>query len=223
MKEKLINVLSIVILSLGFFSIILSMEGLFLYSAYFIMAAAILDFFISTSKRIVKVDDVFGKDLDNISDMISFALAPGIFAFLIFFNELTYPYNYVFLVFPFSLLVSGAIRTARINSGRITTMNGMKTTFNFLIPLFFVFDVFNVFLVSGWFIVSQFLMLNKFRIGLPLKKKKKSSDINLKEIKSQYTVDDVDKEDYATLKSSKKKEEKKDDDAPLVPLNMFGD
>ncbi|MCK9301890.1 MAG: CDP-alcohol phosphatidyltransferase family protein [Bacteroidales bacterium] len=88
-----------------------------LYACFCMFASAIFDFCDGTVARLLKVQSNIGKELDSLSDIISFGLLPGI----IMYNLMTLlplPYGVFSKIFPFlSLLIPAfaAIRLARFN------------------------------------------------------------------------------------------------------------
>ena len=227
--KKIIHLLSLANLSMGFLSVFLSIQGHFLYAAFFIVSAAVIDIAYLSASKLMKSDSVFGKDLNNISSMVSFAVAPAIFSYLVLFEQLAYPLTYLFLAMPMAFVLSGVIRTARLNSGEITPWHGMKITFNALIPVLYIFNIFSIFLVSGWMMLSAVFMLSKFNLRSPSMKKKPAKNVELKDdyefnnARSKYTVDTVNEDEEKQKKFRRRKKVKEEEETPLVPLSIFGD
>ncbi len=75
---------SITILSLccGLSSIRFSIMGEWKTALFFILFAAILDFFDGWFAKKLKTDSAFGAELDSLSDVISFGVAPSLFIYL---------------------------------------------------------------------------------------------------------------------------------------------
>ncbi len=157
--------------------------------------------FVSAS-GISKSSDVFNRDFNNISKAVSFAIAPAIFSYTVLYKSLDGYASYLFLVLPMVLILSGIVRAARLNSGRITSWTGMRSTFNVVIPLLYIFDLFSILIVSGWMLLSPVMMLSKFNPRGSLKKRKNAKSVEL---------GDSDKKD------------EKEEEEPLIPLKMFGD
>jgi len=200
MKNQIANILSMIILSLGFFSIFLSIQGFFLYAAYLIIVAAIIDGINALILKTLETNVEFGKALSSISGLISFVVSPAFFSYVILFQGFQFPFNYVLLALPLALVLSGTLRAARLNSGKITGWHGMKMSFNVVMPILFIFNFFSIYIVSGWIILSSVLMLSNFRIRKPsLKKKKKAKEVEIKE-----------------------EPEEEKEETPIVPLPFFG-
>ena len=65
----------------GFFAIISATEGNYVNAAMAIIVAAFLDAFDGRIARITNTESSFGQQYDNLSDMVSFGIAPAILAF----------------------------------------------------------------------------------------------------------------------------------------------
>lgn len=205
MKDFL-NWISLANISLGALSIFLSIQELFIYAAYLMAMAAVMDLVFVSASGISKSGDVFSKDFNNISKAVSFSIAPAIFSYAILYKNLEGYASYLFLALPMALILSGIIRTARLNSGRITSWTGMRSTFNVVLPLLYIFDLFSIFIVSGWMLLSPVMMLSKFNPRGSLKKRKNAKSVELGD--SDENKDKGDKDEEKT---------------GMVPLNMFGD
>jgi len=95
----------------GFFSIISTSQGNFIYGAWLIIIAAIFDTLDGVMARLTKSSSELGVELDSLSDVISFGAAPS---FLIYS---TYFYQFeTFGVIISSLpMIAGGFRLARFN------------------------------------------------------------------------------------------------------------
>ena len=217
-KEKVADSISLSILGLGLVSIALSIYGQFIYASYLIIASALVDIFTGSFKKFLKIASVFGKELDNISDLVSLVLAPAILTIIFFSRTIEFPFSYFFILFPMGMCFAGVIRTSRINSGQITAFQGMKDTFNAMIPVLLLTDFFSPFLVSGWIVLSSVFMLSSFTFRDLIPKRKKKSEYNFKAVRSKYTVDTVDEDEDKEDKGSGDSE-----GGGLVPLSILGD
>ncbi len=74
------NGLTLTNLTCGLFSLIMSMNGLYRLSALFILLAAACDFFDGRVARLLRATSNIGAQLDSLSDLISFGVAPAILA-----------------------------------------------------------------------------------------------------------------------------------------------
>ncbi len=106
------NLLTTASLFAGFFSIISSVEGNFIYAGMAVFAAQIFDGLDGRVARLAKAESQFGAQYDSLSDVISFGLAPAICIFLWGLNSL----GQAGWVFSFLFVASAALRLARFNT-----------------------------------------------------------------------------------------------------------
>ena len=103
MSKHLPNLFTLINLSLGFFSILLSSQGNFSSAALLILFASIADFLDGfIAKKLNAVSDL-GKQLDSLSDMITFGVSPSIlmYYFLLELPQTISPYsNYLVVLIP---------------------------------------------------------------------------------------------------------------------------
>lgn len=95
----------------GFLSIIKSIQGDYIFSAYLIIGAALFDLVDGRVARIVKSVSSFGKEYDSLSDIVSFGVAPVI----LIYNKYLYIYPKLGWLICFLFLSCGALRLARFN------------------------------------------------------------------------------------------------------------
>lgn len=93
----------------GFLSIILSIKGNFYLASWLIIIAAVLDVLDGSIARWINVASDFGKELDSLSDLVSFAGAP---VFLFYSLNKT---GLLKLAVLFFFFWCGAFRLARFN------------------------------------------------------------------------------------------------------------
>ena len=79
------SVLTLVGVCLGISSIKFAMDGNYIFAVLFLIVAAILDGLDGRVARLIKGTSNFGKELDSLTDFVSFGIAP---AFVIYFWEL---------------------------------------------------------------------------------------------------------------------------------------
>ena len=78
LKAQLPNFIPLLNLLSGVLGILWVLEGQPLYGAYFVILAAIFDFFDGFTARLLKVQSDMGKELDSLADVVSFGVLPGI-------------------------------------------------------------------------------------------------------------------------------------------------
>lgn len=95
----------------GFLSIILVHEGNFITGAWLIVLAGMFDVLDGFMARLTNSTSEFGMELDSVSDVISFAAAPGFFVYNFAFHEL----GIIGILLSALAPLCGAIRLARFN------------------------------------------------------------------------------------------------------------
>ena len=112
-KNVLPNLFTLSNLSFGLLSLIMTIQGNHKLACFFIIAAGIADRYDGRISRHFNVSSDLGKELDSLSDLVSFGAAPPILLFNMFsFIDLGIIGYILLLVFP----LAGAYRLARYNS-----------------------------------------------------------------------------------------------------------
>ena len=105
------SVLTLIGVCLGISSIKFAMDGNFSYAILFLTVAAILDGLDGRVARLIKGTSNFGKELDSLTDFVSFGIAP---AFIVYFWELNNLGKIGWLIVLF-FSVCCVLRLARFN------------------------------------------------------------------------------------------------------------
>jgi CDP-diacylglycerol--serine O-phosphatidyltransferase len=95
----------------GFLSVIQASEKNFENAAWFIIAAAIFDALDGFMARLTKSSSELGVELDSLSDVVSFGLAPAFLLYSAFFHQ----YNSIGILICSFPVIAGAFRLARFN------------------------------------------------------------------------------------------------------------
>ena len=119
------NILTLGGVCLGISSIKFSIDGNFSLAVTLILFAAILDALDGRIARLIKGTSEFGKELDSLTDFVSFGIAP---VFVLYFWELK---NYGKLGWAITLIYSVCcvIRLARFNLTKIDETENWKNNF----------------------------------------------------------------------------------------------
>ena len=119
------NILTLGGVCLGISSIKFSIDGNYTLAVVFILFAAILDALDGRIARLIKGTSDFGKELDSLTDFVSFGIAP---VFILYFWELN---NYGKLGWAITLIYSVCcvLRLARFNLTKIENQQQWKNNF----------------------------------------------------------------------------------------------
>ncbi len=119
------NILTLAGVCLGISSIKFSIDGNFSLAVTLILFAAILDALDGRIARLIKGTSEFGKELDSLTDFVSFGIAP---VFILYFWELN---NYGKLGWAITLIYSVCcvLRLARFNLTKVDETEKWKNNF----------------------------------------------------------------------------------------------
>lgn len=163
LKSQTANVLTLANLSLGGFAIIVGMNGNLNLSLLLIFIAALADRFDGMVARKFNIESELGKQLDSMSDIISFGVAPALLIYQGILSQFGAPGAF-FTVF---YIGCGAFRLARFNisesngyfTGLPITAAGVLATLSFLAISFIPPQTF-LFIMM----ILSFLMVSPFRL-----------------------------------------------------------
>ncbi|NHB68447.1 CDP-diacylglycerol--serine O-phosphatidyltransferase [Perlabentimonas gracilis] len=134
------NTLTLANLLLGCLSIVSAFEGSLLLAAYLIIIATVFDFLDGFSARLLKAYSPMGKELDSLSDLVSFGVAPSVIVFHLLIDALGdsaaggFTGGQALLVIPFLIALFSALRLAKFNidTRQTTSFIGLPTPANAL-------------------------------------------------------------------------------------------
>jgi CDP-diacylglycerol--serine O-phosphatidyltransferase len=95
----------------GFFSIISASQGNFIYAGWLIIIAAIFDTLDGVMARLTKSSSELGVQLDSLSDVVSFGVAPSFLLYTTYFNQFE-AFGVIISSLP---MIAGGFRLARFN------------------------------------------------------------------------------------------------------------
>ena len=119
------SVLTLIGVCLGISSIKFAMDGNFAFAVLFLVVAAILDGLDGRIARLIKGTSDFGKELDSLTDFVSFGIAP---AFIVYFWELKNFGKIGWLIVLF-FSVCCVLRLARFNLTKFEEDDEWKNNF----------------------------------------------------------------------------------------------
>ena len=119
------SLLTLIGVCLGISSIKFAMDGNFTFAVLFLIVAAILDGLDGRVARLIKGTSDFGKELDSLTDFVSFGIAP---AFIVYFWELNKLGKIGWLIVLF-FSVCCVLRLARFNLTKFDQKDEWKNNF----------------------------------------------------------------------------------------------
>ena len=168
------NMLTLIGVCIGLTSIRFALDGRFEFAIVAIILAAVIDGLDGRIARLIKGTSKVGKELDSLTDMISFGVAP---AFIMYFWKLNTLGRFGWLV-CLIYVICVALRLARFNvnseqvpSWRDNFFEGVPSPAGgilVLTPLIFSLTNFNFFqinyeiVVPSFFIITSLLLISKF-------------------------------------------------------------
>lgn len=120
MKANLANFITIGNISFGGAAVMATMNGSYNNAVLFILIAALLDRYDGKVARKYNLESELGKQLDSMSDIISFGVAPAILMYQVALTD----FGSIGMIVAVLYIASGAFRLARFN---ITEANGFFT------------------------------------------------------------------------------------------------
>ncbi|KYD10948.1 CDP-diacylglycerol--serine O-phosphatidyltransferase [Heyndrickxia sporothermodurans] len=120
LRSQTANLLTLLNLGLGGFATLVAINGQLNLSVILIFIAALADRFDGLIARKLNIESDLGKQLDSMSDIVSFGVAPAI----LLYQGVLHSFGYPGLFFTVFYIGCGAFRLARFN---ITESNGFFT------------------------------------------------------------------------------------------------
>ncbi|WP_341665399.1 CDP-alcohol phosphatidyltransferase family protein [Blattabacterium cuenoti] len=134
MKKIIPNIFTLLNLFCGCISIIFLQSKNFNDSAIYTLFSIIFDFLDGFFSRLIKIENLFGKELDSLADMISFGMVPSIIVFLLLENKTPIPFI-EYLSFLISIFSACRLAKFNINKKKLDNKNhimGLTTPVNTL-------------------------------------------------------------------------------------------
>lgn len=172
-KKILPSLCTLANLIFGLVALVLIYNGKKDWAAVFIVMGMLFDGFDGRLARLLKVSSEFGKQLDSLSDLVTFGVAPAMLAYTVSLHQLG---NWgIVAMLPFPLM--GALRLARFNvraggNGHfvgvpITLAGGLLALFLLWNPNQSSWLVLAVVLFLSWLMISTFRYPDFKSVGIP--------------------------------------------------------
>lgn len=114
MRKHIPNIITCLNLVCGTCAVILTLWGFYWPAFCFILAGAVFDFCDGAAARLLKAYSNIGKELDSLSDLVSFGLAPALMFFSWYYKiNNAYPSSLAFI--PLLIVPFSALRLAKFN------------------------------------------------------------------------------------------------------------
>lgn len=123
------NLLTVANLFCGFASIIYSFDGDLKRAAIFVVIGAFFDLFDGVFARLIGVASEFGGELDSLSDVVSFGVAPSVILYQFHFSS----FGEIGIFLASAPAMLGALRLARFNT-QLDSLDDKKYFVGFPIP-----------------------------------------------------------------------------------------
>lgn len=112
-KKHIPNTITCMNLASGCVAIVMAFQGNFLKAALFIVLGAVFDFFDGMVARLLNVKSDTGKELDSLSDVVSFGVAPAAIMYNLLLSIM--PEDSLVPYLAFLLAVFSGVRLAKFN------------------------------------------------------------------------------------------------------------
>ena len=176
-KSHIPNTLTCLNLVCGCFSILSALNSNLTLAAVWIVIAAIFDFCDGLSARLLKLTSAIGKELDSLSDVVSFGVAPTMIVYkwlkicyLEMLPSVQTPFTSCLVYAVFLVPALSAVRLARFNLDTKQTVNfiGMPTPANALFLGFIPAAAEYVSILNNYWVVLFFTLFFAFLLVSPI-------------------------------------------------------
>lgn len=160
-------------LLLGIVSLVLAFEGEVGYASIMVIIGMFLDGLDGRVARMLNAQSEFGKELDSLSDVISFGVAPSFIMYTVLLNQFGMAGILLTSLFP----IAGALRLARFNSQPtspnyfvglpITAAGGILATFSLYQHVFDDWMLITGMIILSYLMVSTVRYPNFKKVGIP--------------------------------------------------------
>ena len=164
MKKHIPNTITSMNLFSGSIAIVMAFEGAFIWVVFWVLLAAIFDFFDGMAARLLNAYSEIGKELDSLADVVSFGIAPSVAVFILLRNYTFFPESLLVIqpyvpYLAFLIAVFSALRLAKFNIDERQTSSfiGLPTPAN---ALFWISYVYGIHKISSENSISLYLTLS---------------------------------------------------------------
>jgi CDP-diacylglycerol---serine O-phosphatidyltransferase len=165
-KHLIPNAVTLTNIALGFLSIIAAARGQFDRAVILLFCAALCDLVDGKLARALDATSKFGMELDSLSDMVSFGIAPAVLVYL----AVLAPLGTVGAAIAIAVPLCGAIRLARFNSdvsgiGKVTFLGcPIPIAASYLMSMVLVRDSLNIWTIAAGTLVIAGAMVSTLKV-----------------------------------------------------------
>lgn len=151
MKKHIPNTITSLNLFSGCIAVVMAFQGAFIWVVFWVLLAAMFDFFDGMAARLLNAPSKIGKEFDSLADVVSFGVAPSTAVFILLRNYAIYPDSLTVLqpylpYFAFIITIFSALRLAKFNVDKrqTTSFLGLPTPANALFWVSYVYGTYNI-------------------------------------------------------------------------------
>lgn len=165
-KHLIPNAVTLTNIALGFLSMVAAARGHFERAVILLFCAALCDLADGKLARALDATSKFGMELDSLSDMVSFGIAPAVLVYLAVLSPLGPVGMAIAIAYP----LCGAIRLARFNSdssgiGKVTFLGcPIPIAASYLLSMVLVRDALSIWIVAGGTLVMAGAMVSTLKV-----------------------------------------------------------
>lgn len=148
MRKHIPNAITSMNMFSGCIAIVMAFHGAFIWVVFWVILAAIFDFFDGLAARLLNAYSDIGKELDSLADVVSFGVAPAVAVFILLRDYTIYSESFVYIqqyipYFAFIIPVFSALRLAKFNIDERQTSSfiGLPTPANAMFWISYVYGI----------------------------------------------------------------------------------
>jgi len=150
----------------GVLAILFSIKKSFTAASFFILFAVFCDWIDGKIARANNIQNKFGKELDSLSDIISFGVAPVVFGFSLIDSFSLIKNNIATILIFIFFICCGILRLARFNISEKKYYEGVAITINGLVfpILYLIVPRDYLFVILFFYLIMGILMISTIKV-----------------------------------------------------------
>jgi len=163
MRKSLPNLITTANLMLGMAAMMIAISDSYQIAAILVMVGMVLDGLDGRIARAFHAESEFGRELDSLSDIVTFGVAPAVIVYVAYLHTLGLTGDLVAALFP----VAGALRLARFNTASSQTNYFVGLPITAAGGILAAFSLYRGLLVPEWLpiltVALSYLMVSRTR------------------------------------------------------------